>query len=171
MKYSGINIVAASTVNHFTFQVIWWDGFVTHATNVTSTMWTCQYCHSFPPSLHRNSGYSWLGKLSWCTPINIVEIRTDTSDHHEEATVLPISVCLKQYRETVSIEVWEVVLNCCKVSTCLLICIVGCTFDVWKVIQFTTIKSLFFCAWVCIVAMSKCTLRVFVVAFSFKIEH
>ena len=74
----------------------------------------------------------------------MAESRTDTSDHHEEPSVLPISVCMKQHRESVIIVVSIVVLNCCKVSTCLLTTsIVGGAVDACKqckVFQFTSVK-------------------------------
>ena len=118
--------------------------------------WTCHLCHSPPPSRRCFC----LTKLSWCTPINIVEIRTDTSDHHEETTVLPISVCMKQHWQSVIIVVWVVILNCCKVSTSHMTSkAVSCADDVWKgckVFQFTTIKFyvIFFFAWECVISSS-----------------
>ena len=76
----------------------------------------------------------------------MAEIRTDASDHHEEPSVLPISVCMKQHRESVIIVVSVVVLNCCKVSTCsLTTSIVGRAVNACKqckVFQLTTVKFL-----------------------------
>ena len=90
------------------------------------------FCFPFSPTGRTWWGRSlWLGSLSRCAPIKVVEIGTDTCDNHEEANVLHISVRLEYHRETVTIEIRVVFLNCCKIATSPFKArqVVGCAID------------------------------------------
>lgn len=65
-------------------------------------------CRVIPPS----RGCRYDTKLISCAPFEVTKSRTNTCGHHEETTVLPISICAEQYGEFVRTSVRGTILSC-----------------------------------------------------------